>query len=455
MPRAPTCPNLVFVFPDQFRAQAMGFMGEDPVRTPVLDRFAAQSVVFTNAVGNQPLCSPYRAMLLTGRWPYSTGVVTNCNSSRPDVYLREHEVCLSDVLAQAGYATGYIGKWHLDTPQGVPVAPDWRCAIWEAYTPPGPRRHSFAFWHAYGCHNNHLHPYYWIGDAPESMKTQVDEYSPLHEARVAADYIRNRDGAQRDPARPFALCVSMNPPHLPYPAVPERYRALYRDRTPDQMLNRPNVRLASDGGREAVASVADYFAAVTAVDEAFGVILNALREAGLEDNTLVVFSSDHGDMMGSHGLMYKTVYYEESFRIPLLVRFPGRLTPRREPLHFNVPDTMPTLLDLMGLADRIPDAVEGTNYAPALRGEAQPRPTSTFYLRPDVTPALGMRGVRTDCHTFVIERTPSGQTPVLFDNQQDPGQLKNVAADQPAVVTALTQELDGWLRRTRDPWERG
>lgn len=447
-------PNLVFVFPDQFRAQAMGFTGEDPVRTPTLDRFATQSVVFANAVCNQPLCSPYRSMLLTGRWPYSTGVVTNCNSSRPDVYLREHEICISDVLAQAGYAAGYIGKWHLDTAQGVPVAPDWRCAIWEAYTPPGPRRHSFAFWHAYGCHNNHLHPYYWIGNAPESMKTQVDEYSPLHEARIAADYIRNRGGAQRDPAQPFALFVSMNPPHPPYQAVPERYSALYRERTPGKLLTRANVRLSGEG-LEAAGGVANYFAAVTAVDEAFGLILEALREAGLEDDTLVVFSSDHGEMMGSHGLMYKTVYYEESFRIPLLIRFPGRLTPRRETLHFNVPDTMPTLLDLMGLAPRIPRAVEGTDYAPALRGETQSRPASTFYLRPDATPALGMRGLRTDRHTFVITRPPAGPTPILFDNQHDPWQLENIAAHQPAVVANLTGELNVWLRRTRDPWEQG
>jgi arylsulfatase A-like enzyme len=215
-------PNLVYVFTDQHRVQAMGFMGEDPVVTPNLDRFAAESKVLVNAVSNRPLCTPYRGMLLTGRWPHSTGLTTNCNSSTPETYLRTSERCISDVLADAGYSCGYIGKWHLDTPQGVPKASHWRKAVWDCYTPPGPQRHGFGFWHSYGCSDNHTHPHYWIGGAPEKEKTFFREYSPIHEAGVAAGFIENKGGRQRKAGAPFALFVSMNPPHPPFNKVPDR-----------------------------------------------------------------------------------------------------------------------------------------------------------------------------------------------------------------------------------------
>jgi arylsulfatase A-like enzyme len=244
---APRRPNLLYVFPDQFRPFAMGFMHADPVLTPNLDRFAAQSVVFSNAVSNYPVCSPYRAMLLTGRWPHSTGVTTNCNTGTPNIFLRPEERCFSDVLAEAGYCAGYIGKWHLDTP----TAEDARYGegprggangvVWDAYTPPGPRRHGFSFWHAYGCCDRHLHPHYWVGDAPVSRPTAVEEWSVKHETDVAVDFIANRDGKLRDPEKPFALFVAFNPPHPPYNQVPEAYKARYAGKQPEELLNRPNV----------------------------------------------------------------------------------------------------------------------------------------------------------------------------------------------------------------------
>ncbi len=443
---SPSHPNLVFVFPDQFRAQAMGFMRQDPVITPNIDRFAAESRVFDNAVSNWPLCSPYRGMLMTGRWPWSTGLTTNCNSSRPEVYLRQSERTITDVLADNGYTVGYLGKWHLDTPQGVPVVDDWRNAIWDCYTPPGPQRHGITFWHAYGCHNNHLRPHYWIGNAPEEEKTFFDEYSPIHEARIASEFILNTNGQLRDPEKPFALFISMNPPHSPYNLVPEQYKILYDNKTPEELLNRKNVR-----GNAGPKNVKDYFAAVSGVDDAFGRILNAIDQAKLRENTLVVFSADHGDMMGSQGLMAKVVPFEESFRIPLIIRWPGKIPVGRDNLHINVPDTMPTLLTLMGLGDQIPPAVEGTDYSKAITGNEQKRPTSTFYIRfaGDHSKA---RGVRTDRYTFIREFNKDGKVAdSLYDRQEDPYQLKNVAELKPQIVKQMQAELDHWLKKTNDP----
>ena len=446
-------PNLVFVFPDQFRVQALGFMKQDPVITPNLDRFAVESRYFTNAVSNRPLCSPYRGMLLTGRWPHSTGITTNCNSSVPNNYLRQSECTLTDVLADNDYSVGYIGKWHLDTPQGVPRAPHWRGSVWDSYTPPGPQRHGVDFWYSYGTDSRHLEPHYWIGDASEDEKTVVDEYSPEHESKVAVEYIKNTGGKYRNKNKPFTLFVAMNPPHPRYQDVPDKYREYYKGKTPDELLNRGNVEKGHEKSRK---NVADYFAAVTAVDMAFGKILQALDEAGLKENTIVVFSADHGEMMGSHGRMQKVVPYEESFRIPLIIRWPGKIPTGPDDLHINVPDYMPTLLSLVGLKEHIPSQVEGTDCSAALLGGEMTRPESTFYLCDTDLHDKDIdvkRGVRTGRYTFVVELLEDGSfEKILYDNHNDPYQMTSVADENPEIVARLSMELKNWLTKTRDPY---
>lgn len=451
-------PNLVFVFTDEHRQQAFGFMGEDPVLTPNLDRFAGEGIVFTHAVSNRPVCSPYRGMLFTGKYPHSNRVLTNCNSaSKP--YGNELQLtdrCISDVLADAGYSLGYIGKLHLYAPleENYPYTEGRRGngVAWDAYTPPGPLRHGFVFWHSYGCHDWHFNPHYWVGDAPVTERIDPGEWSVKHEADVAVDYIRNTAG-QRRPGEPFALFVSHNPPHMPFDQVPPDYVARYEGRTPDDLLNRPNVRLEGRGA-EAAKHIKNYFAAITGIDEQFGRVLAALDDAGLTENTIVVFSSDHGDMMGSQGLMHKVWWYDESLLIPFIVRWPARLTPRRDDLLISVPDVMPTLLALMGLGDAIPADLEGTDHSALFLGEDGEWPTSALYLNcgPE-NPAGGMRGLRTHRYTYVVQRDADGrETTLLYDNEEDKYQRHEVAAERPEVVAELRDEMEGWLRKTGDPW---
>src|SRR5690625_4268409 len=193
-------PNILYVFADQWRRQAVGYAEEDPVVTPNIDRFAKESMVFSQAVTCTPLCSPHRASLLTGKYPLSTGVYTNCKVGA-DVMLREEETCMSDVLKQAGYQTGYIGKWHLDLPEKNHTDnPESGAEGWDAYTPPGPKRHGFDYWYSYGAWDSHLAPHYWQ-DSPE--KIQVDQWSVEHETDRAIAFIQNRKKEQ-----PFALFVS-------------------------------------------------------------------------------------------------------------------------------------------------------------------------------------------------------------------------------------------------------
>lgn len=183
-------PNLVVVLADQFRASALGCLGQDPTYTPALDGLAAGARVLTNAMSTHPVCSPARAMMMTGQYPWLNGVPFNVNSSRAadGVGLRTGARCWSDVLAANDYRLGYIGKWHL-TP---PVAADEKYGegrredgkVWDAWTPPQ-ERHGFDFWYSHGCCDRHLEPHYWTTDAPREGPVQVHQWSAEHETDVA------------------------------------------------------------------------------------------------------------------------------------------------------------------------------------------------------------------------------------------------------------------------------
>ena len=455
-------PNLVFVFPDQMRGQAMGFLKEDPVITPHLDRFAAEALVLPQAVSNYPVCSPYRAMLMTGQWPHANKVLSNCNS-RTTPYgneLQESSRCWSDVLKSEGYSLGYIGKWHLDAPR-KPFVKSYNnrpAYAWNEWCAPR-RRHGFDFWYAYGTFDRHMTPEYWSTDMKRHERVKVKQWGPEHEADLAIGYIRNAGGKFRRPDTPFALVVSMNPPHTPYQLVPDKYVRRYEGKTWRDLINRANVDVKSDtpAVKEAKVQIKNYFAMVTGVDEQFGRIVAALKEAGLEKDTIVVFTSDHGNCLGSHNYRTKNVHWEESMRVPFLIRFPGRVPPRKDDLLLSTVDIYPTLLDLMGLAQKIPKQVHGTSRASLFRTGRGRRPTSQPYMYvPPGSPAHGRRGVRTHRYTLVITKMPPKPVEtVLHDNVADPYQLQNIAAEKPQVVKKLTEtELLPWLKQTGDPWRK-
>ena len=452
-------PNLLFVFPDQMRGQALGFMNEDPVITPNLDKFAAESLVLTEAVSNYPVCSPFRAMLMTGRLPHANKVLSNCNSNSAPFgcELQESDRCWSDVLKDRGYSLGYIGKWHLD----APYKPYVKCEnnrpnfAWNEWCPPN-RRHGFDFWYSYGTYDYHLTPMYWPTDSTRDEPVKVKQWGPEHEADLAIKYVRNENGKYRKPNKPFALVISMNPPHTPYHLVPKKYVDMYKGKTYKDLINRPNVNKEGDtsGGRLARKHIKNYFAMVTGVDDQFGRILKALEEQGLENDTIVVFTSDHGNCLGSHEHATKNVHYEESMRVPFLIRWPGKIKPRRDDLLISTPDIYPTLLDLMGYAKDTPKQVDGVSRAYILLTGRGKRPTSQLYMWVPVgKPAWGRRGIRTHRYTLMISKAEGKSTEyTLHDNSNDPYQLNNIAAEKPDVVKELTGEIEKRLRRNNDPW---
>ncbi|MNI09951.1 Arylsulfatase [compost metagenome] len=465
-------PNIIYIFADQWRKQAVGFRNEDPVITPNIDQFAQESLVFDHALSCTPLCSPHRAALLTGKYPQSNGVYTNCKIGA-DVMLQPDEICIGDVLKQEGYDTGYIGKWHLDLPeQNVCPEPVSGARGWDAYTPPGPKRHGFDFWYSYGAFDNHLEPHYWQDDA--NMIT-VKQWSLEHETDVALEYIQKHSENES----PFALFVSWNPPHSPFESVPEVYKEMYANRP---LKLRPNVQAESlkahtgepfDSGIDNLERYTrDYYAAITGLDQQFGRIIEAVRDLGIEKDTLIVLSSDHGELMGSHGLMAKHSWHEESIGIPCIMRWPGEIPQGNTSLLFNSVDIMPTLLGLAGA--KVPSSVEGKDFSDVVIGRTEQAEVSSAFLcafpgRKEIIELFasqgldnqeyGWRAVRTQRYTYVIHRGyEPGETTqrLLYDLKNDPYQLHPVLVTDVAshvVATELERELQGWLLQTGDRFE--
>lgn len=477
---APEHPNVIYVFPDQFRNAAMGFWAEDgfrehvdfqadPVHTPRLNRFAHESVVLSSAQSNCPLSSPHRGSLLTGMYPNRSGVPLNCNSDRPVSSLREDAVCIGDAFAQAGYDCAYIGKLHVDYPTpNDPEHPGHYVAegqpVWDAYTPPE-RRHGFNYWYSYGTFDVHKNPHYWDTDG---HRHDPKEWSPLHEAQRTIAYLKN-EGNVRDPRKPFFIMVGMNPPHSPYRSLDdcmEEDYNLYKDQPLEALLVRPNA----DREREKAASVRYYFASVTGVDRAFGQILDALDELGLAKNTIVVFASDHGETMCSQATDDpKNSPYTESMNVPFLVRYPDVLRPRVDDLLLSSPDIMPTLLGLAGLEAEIPQGLHGINYAPLFfNGKSQrvERPDGALYLQnmngekeadgKIRTYFPGARGIKTRDYTlalYIDRKTRRLKKSLLFHDAADPYQLENLPLEEhPETVKDLCARMGRLLKEIDDPW---
>jgi len=451
-------PNLIFVFPDQMRGQAMGFLGEEKVKTPVLDQFASESIYFSNAISNYPVCSPTRAMIMSGQYPHHNKVIANCtNLTAPlGCELPESTRCWSDVLKDQGYSLGYIGKWHLDSPHEpfIPTSNNKGDVKWNEWCPPE-RRHGFDYWYAYGTYDMHLRPMYWdTNDSRDGFK-YYDEWGPEHEANKAIEYITNTNGKFRKNGNPFALVVSMNPPHTPYNQVPQKYKDLYRDVAVESLISKPNIPAAgTQWGDLYRQNIKDYYACISGVDEQFGRILQALKDKGLDENTIVVFTSDHGNCIGIHDESTKNNPYEEAMRVPLMIRYPGKLKPHHDDLLISTPDLYPTLLGLMGFASSIPDEVDGVNFSSYLITGKGEKPSSQWYMRIDGgKPDYGLRGVRTDRYTFVINQINDIDKKILlFDREKDPYEMNNISAQNPKLVQDLSLILKTWLTKYKDPW---
>ena len=431
-PTRGTQPNVLFVFADQLRAQAVGYAGDPNARTPVIDALQRESVSFTTAVSSTPVCCPTRASLLTGQYPLTHGLFMN------DVPLSNKAVSIAQAFAGAGYDTGYIGKWHVDG-HG-----------WEGYIPPA-RRQGFRFWRTLECTHDYNHSKYYSDedDAAAGAGSPVlrvwDGYDASAQTRCAERFIREHAArrAGGGPHQPFFLMLSWGPPHGPYQTAPERFRAQF---DAAQIRLRPNV--PESHAEQARRDLSGYYAHTAALDEELGRLLKTLETCGLGDDTIVVFTSDHGDHLGAHGLGGKQTPWDESILVPFLVRSPRLLgrSPREVDVPFATPDIMPTILGLCGVP--VPATVEGIDYSPLLRGETVSDDDAALvacYFVHGAFRKMGgrhYRGIRTRRYTYV--RDLDGPW-LLYDNAVDPHQLENLCGRREHA--ALQAELERRLRR--------
>lgn len=428
---APSRPNILFIIADQWRAQAFGYAGDPNVKTPNFDRFEREAVHFTQAVAGMPVCSPTRASLLTGQRPHTHGVFIN------DVPLNTNAVTIAKVLKSAGYDTGCIGKWHVDGHGS-------RSAFI-----PRERRQGFDYWKVLECTHAYNNSFYYA-DGPQKLKW--DGYDAFAQTRDAQNYLRNRTNA----AKPFLLWLSWGPPHNPYETAPPKYRAMY---SPEQIQLHPNVPASAQA--RARKELAGYYAHCTALDDAFADLLRTLDDTGLATNTIVVFTSDHGDMLWSQNLQRKQKPWEESARVPMLMRLPASfgIKPQRLAATINTEDVMPTLLSLAGVP--IPQSVEGLNFTAAMRGGKDPsdggtvlRCISPFGEYARRNGGREFRALRTARHTYV--RALDGPW-LLYDNEADPYQTNNligVSAYAP-LQARLEAQLKEKLAAQRDRFRPG
>jgi arylsulfatase A-like enzyme len=425
-------PNVLFILADEWRAQATGYNGDPNVRTPVLERLASQSVSFDTAVSSCPVCCPYRASLITGQYPLTNGVFIN------DVPLRPNGTTMGQAFTAAGYRTGYIGKWHL---YGSPKGENERRLD---YVPPE-KRFGFDYWKACECTHNYNKSLYYEDNDPKP------KYWPGYDAFAQTDDACAFMEKQAKTSDPFCLVLSLGPPHFPLETAPEKYQAMFRER---EIQFRDNV--PKDLHARASGMLRGYYAHMAALDECFDRLLQSLDRAKIAEDTIVVFTSDHGDMMLSQGLTTKLHPWDESIRVPFLVRYPRRLgrQAKRVRTPLNSPDIFPTLLGLSSV--RIPDSVEGIDHSGVMTGKPDtPGDRGTLINLPvPITEArrygfAEYRGLRTSRYTYV--RSIRGPW-LLYDNQTDPYQMHNLIGKGEAkdLQARLDRDLNAELKRRKD-----
>lgn len=436
-------PNIVYVFADQLRHSALGCYGNSQVKTPNMDRLAGEGMRMDNAFSSCPICSPYRAEVLSGLYAHQNGVVCNEYEMRHDI------TTLPICLKEAGYDTAFFGKWHLG---------------YGPYTKD--KRYGFDHMMANNLPRDSFSGIYWSDEEGPFDLGGPDTWLPIIETDAALEWVE--DHAKNEPDTPFFMMMSWIPPHWPYETIPERYN-IYN---PDDMILPGNVpeQLSAFEKKE----LALYYGNVTGLDDQVGRIMASLDKLGIADDTIFIFSSDHGDHLGAHGFgkprdMWlhhskrgsKATPFDESVHIPFIIRWPGHIKSGSDSdVIFNSVDVMPTLLSLCGAS--IPPTLAGRDLSFAMTGGVGEEPESAFFQIlgqgwPHRGPWLGYwRGVRTKRYTYA-RWWDEDLEDMLFDREADPLEMNNLVnnpdyQDLRHEMEALLQE---WLAKTGDPFDTG
>lgn len=424
-------PNVIFVFADQLRAQALGYSGDPNVVSPNIDKLAEESVNFRYAISCVPVSTPYRGSLMTGQYALTNGLFMN------DVQLNPNAVTIGKIYKENGYNTAYIGKWHING--------NGRSSyIEEEY------RQGFDYFKALECtHNYNKSAYY---DNNEKVKKYWEGYDAIAQTKDAIEYIREFSKNEK----PFLLMLSWGAPHSPYHTAPTKYKKIYKDK---EIELRKNVN--KEDSTSTVKSLKGYYAHISAIDECIVMLQKAVKECGIENNSIFVFTSDHGDMLGSHGYKAKQKPWDESIMVPFLLKYPNKFgnKGKNTDVILNTPDILPTLLGLSEI--EVPEVVEGSDLSSILLGEKEDDTHAA--LIQCITPygeysrnkgGKEYRGIRTRKYTYVKDLNGPW---LLYDNELDPYQLNNLVNKKQYVEIQkkLDKELMEMLKERNDKFLPG
>ncbi len=423
-------PNIVFVLADDLRFDTLGCTGNARVPTPHLDRLAEEGVLFTNATVPLALCRPSRATILTGRHSFAHGVQDN--SADSDALL--DDVIFPLLLQEAGFETAYIGKWHVPWPYGIALK-------------------GFDHWASFDGQGTYFDQALHVdGERAEASGHLTDQLTDLALAWLA----------ERRAEQPFCLFFAVKNCHFPF-RPPERHDgalAAVAFPAPASIDDAPASKLHAlartelgevETPEKLERRTRAYHELVLGLDEAVGRLVEGLRERGLLDDTLIVFTSDHGLLLGEHGFTQKLRTYEPALRVPLILRLPGTFAGGAvETRAVSSLDLAPTLLELAGV--EVPESVQGRSLT-ALRSErpiAPPWRTHTLHVAgldaqsPELV-ELCVRGPRTKYTALTAE----GFEELLFDLRADPEERRNLAPsaehaellrEQRALLVELLEE---------------
>ena len=412
-------PNILFVFSDQHRWCDMSCYGNKYVKTPNFDRFSEIAVKVNNCISNSPVCVPARGSLLTGLFPQKHGAFTN------DLEIDFSLTGIADILNNNGYDTGYIGKWHL-------------CGIPRDQFIDEKRRLGFKTWKVANCNHSYLNCYY---DDENNNRNVVKGYEPEIFGDLAADFLKSHDKTE-----PWALYLSFATPHDPYLEIGKEYYDMYKDESLELRENATDLVMRSKSNyinhEQMTENLKGYYGHISAIDKQFGNLLNILEETDRLDNTIIVYTSDHGDMFGSHGVTDKQSPYEESIHVPLLLYWKGHTIKGATDELIGLVDLPTSLLGMIGL--KFPDKVSGKDIHEIFTSKDGKGLDECYIF--DLYPChqaydkgySAWRGIRSKQFTFVLNIDDNYNNKVLlldnilfdnilFDNINDPFQMNNVA----------------------------
>ncbi len=467
-------PNLLFIWTDEQRADTMAAYGNSNIHAPNLNKLAAESCVFSNAYVTQPVCTPNRSAVMAGLWPHTTGCIKN------NVPLPDDVKCLPELLDDRDYRTAYMGKWHLGDEIFVQRGFEEWVSIEDGYSSyyrAGRDRSERSDYHHFLIERGYKPDRGTKFSRSFAARRPIEHCKPAFLEMKACDFLR------RHRKEPFILYVNFLEPHMPF------FGPLDDEHDPDQVdlpanfgdpleENEPlRYRIIREccraryGGREKDirALIARYWGLVSQVDRSVGGILRTVDELGLAEDTIVVYTSDHGDMMGSHHMVEKSVMYEEAVRVPWLMRVPqmrgGRRIVKERVSHI---DMMPTLIELM--AGRQAGHLPGRSLAGLMAGGRVEEGHVFIEWNPNsgavkVKPGGTKLAPKEELGRLENERSRAVISPdgwkmclsdtdlcQLFDLNRDPGETRNLfySGRHADVIGRLRAELRRWQESIGD-----